>query len=77
MVDQVHLADAAGGGVMARACLEDAIRPKGRFRVVCYAEDGSIRWEEDVPNLVTDAGRTDVLEKFFRRSATRLHGMSV
>lgn len=39
------------------------------YHVVCYAPDGSIKWEERKRNLLTNEGLNDLLDKYFKGSA--------
>lgn len=43
--------------------------PKFRYRVECRDSTGGLRWIEDVENLVTTAGKTDLVAKYFAGSA--------
>jgi hypothetical protein len=47
----------------------EGFNPCGTFKVVCQAEDGSIRWEDEFPNLVVNAGKNDLLNQYFRGSS--------
>ena len=48
----------------------DAIRaPRFHYSLKCIAADGSVRWTEEVDNLVTTAGKTDIVDKYFKGSA--------
>lgn len=47
----------------------DTQAPRFRYEVECFAADGSLRWREDVTNLVTTAGKTDLIDKYFKGSA--------
>jgi hypothetical protein len=44
-------------------------RFKNRYQFECRDKDGNLRWAEDVFNLTTTAGATDVLAKYFKGSA--------
>ena len=67
--DSVNFMDAAGGGLQAAHSVAESFDPKGVFKVVCHAADGSIRWEADFPNLVVTVGKNDLLDKYFLGSA--------
>jgi hypothetical protein len=67
--DSVNFMDAAGGGLQAGHSVAESFDPKGVFKVVCRAPDGSVRWEIDFPNLVVTVGKNDLLDKYFRGSA--------
>lgn len=62
----VNFSDAAGAGLQASHSVQDSIDPRGVFKVVCRAADGSIRWEIDFPNTVVTVGKNDLLDKYFR-----------
>lgn len=40
--------------------------PRFRYQVECIAPDGAVRWSEDITNLVTTAGKTDLIDKYFK-----------
>lgn len=52
------------GGGMA-----EAAEAHGRYRVQCFAPDGSLKWEDEIENLVTTAGKNDALDKYFSGSS--------
>jgi len=39
------------------------------YHVQCFGADGSLKWQEDVHNLVTNEGLDDVLNEYFKGSA--------
>ena len=43
--------------------------PFFRYEVECIAPDGSVRWRDGFTNLVTTAGKTDLIDKYFKGSA--------
>lgn len=43
--------------------------PRIRYAAVCLDADGNVKWEEDFENLVTTAGRTDIVDKYLKGSA--------
>lgn len=44
---------------------EDKIRVKGRWLVQCHNADGSLAWEEEVPNMVVSDALNDLLNVYF------------
>lgn len=69
MQDMIPATDQVSAGLMARAGLCDAIRaPSAVFEVECRAADGSLRWRETVRNVVTTAGKTDIVDKYLKGS---------
>lgn len=64
MNDQCSAAMVMGNGV---AESDDA--PFFIYEVECVGADGSVKWRESVKNLVTTAGKTDLIDKYFKGSA--------
>lgn len=54
---------AAGSGLAEAAALG------GRYRVECVGADGQVRWVDYIDNLVTTAGKNDLLDKYLAGSA--------
>ncbi len=54
---------------MSDLTLEALSAPRMIYNVECRDAAGNLRWVEEVPNLVTTAGKTDLIEKYFRGSA--------
>lgn len=67
--DNLPVADEAAAGLIMGHSAQDNIDVKGVFKVVCRAADGSIRWEDDLSNLVVTVGKNDLLNQYFRGSA--------
>lgn len=40
--------------------------PRFRYDVECIAPDGTLRWRDGFDNLVTTAGKTDLVDKYFK-----------
>lgn len=60
--------DACAGAVMRpTAC--DLINPKGRFVAECYDSHGSLKWREEISNLVTTVGKNKILDTIFANAA--------
>lgn len=43
--------------------------PRFKYLVTCVASDGTERWREEIENLVTTVGKTDIVDKYFKGSA--------
>lgn len=67
--DTLPTADKAAAGLLMGYTAQDSVDVKGVFKVVCKAADGSIRWEDDLSNLVVTVGKNDLLDQYFRGSA--------
>ena len=57
------------GLVASPALSERMATPHFRYQVECVAPDGTVRWTEDITNLVTTEGKNDLLDKYFKGSA--------
>ena len=45
-----------------------AVKASTLYHVECYGADGALKWSETVPNLVTNQGLNDLLDKTFKAS---------
>jgi hypothetical protein len=43
--------------------------PRAVFEAVCFDADGNEKWREIVPNLVLNAGKTDIVDKYLKGSS--------
>lgn len=43
--------------------------PYFTYQVECIGADGLVKWTEEYTNLVTTAGKTDIVDKYFKGSA--------
>lgn len=43
--------------------------PHFRYSITCVGADGREKWREEIENLVTTAGKTDIIDKYFKGSA--------
>lgn len=43
--------------------------PYFTYKVECVGADGQVKWTEEYTNLVTTAGKTDIIDKYFKGSA--------
>lgn len=66
--ETLQVSDEAAAGLLMGHSAQDSIEVKGVFKVVCRAADGSIRWEDDLSNLVVTVGKNDLLNQYFRAS---------
>lgn len=43
--------------------------PRITYLMQCFDEDGRLKWEEEFTNLVTTAGKTDIVDKYLKGSS--------
>jgi hypothetical protein len=41
----------------------------GKYKIECFAADGTLKWENEYDNLVTTAGKNDLLDKYLAGSS--------
>lgn len=46
--------------------MQVSLAPRFIYHVECVGADGRVKWVEDYENLVTTAGRTDIIDKYFK-----------
>lgn len=66
--EDLKFSDSSGICLKARHEALDIIDPRGAFKITCRGLDGSIRWEEESPNLVVTVGKNDLLNQYLRGS---------
>lgn len=70
MRELIAAADAVDAGAVLRAGLADDFKaPHAIIDIVCVGPDGVEKWREQVRNLVTTAGKTDIIDKYLKGSA--------
>lgn len=62
-----HSADMPAAGLVARPSMDsDLPAPRARFEFVCRDAAGREKWRDGFDNLVTNAGRTNILDTFLK-----------
>ena len=66
----VAAADDVSAGLSARTGVADSFPAPGMWiEAECVGPDGRVKWTERVHNLVTTAGKTDIIDKYLKGSA--------
>lgn len=69
MEDAGHAAAiAAAAAIMRTGIVEAGRAPHAIFDFECLGPDGQVKWRDRCTNLVTTAGKTDVLDKYLKGS---------
>ena len=59
-----------GAGLVAASGLVMAVgAPRFHYGFECFDENGELKWTDEFDNLVTTAGKNDLLDKYFKGSA--------
>lgn len=70
MKENVALGAGANAGVVTNPDLAEQSRaPRFVYSVECVGADGNVKWTDGFSNLVTTAGKNDILDKYFKGSA--------
>lgn len=57
------------GSIMTQHFTDEMNKINGAYHVECISADGTLKWEDDIENLITTAGKNDILDKYFAGSA--------
>ena len=66
--DQAHSADSTTAGLVAKTGFGESAKGGGVFHVQCFGEDGVLKWEDQMHNLVVNEGLQDMNTKYFAGS---------
>ena len=69
MLDKLNANDGISAGFIARNDAREAMEIHGRYHVECLGPDGSVKWTDDIDNLITTAGKNDLLTQYLKGSA--------
>lgn len=62
MSEDIKLGMMQSGGLDAQASIADLIKFKNMYKIECFGADGKLKWSEEFPNLVVDAGLNYMLD---------------
>jgi len=63
--EKINATEQLGASVTQNSNVLEDMKVTGVYTVSCIGADGIVRWEENVPNLVVNVGKTDLLNKYF------------
>ena len=66
-MEKANANDIAGSGLVARPTTSFEVKaPRLFYAFQCVKPNGEIRWSDEFANLVTTAGKTDLVDKYFK-----------
>ena len=68
-MEKANANEQLGASVQRGAGMAEEAQATGIYRAVCTKADGTIRWTDDVHNLVTTEGKNDALDKYLAGAA--------
>jgi hypothetical protein len=67
--DKAHSSDTATAGLVAKTGFSETAKGGGVFHVQCFDKDGTLKWEDQMHNLVVNEGLQDMNTKYFTGSS--------
>lgn len=69
LMDNASSQDKVGAAITRAVGSKDQVAAGGVFTVECIGSDGQVKWQEELKNLVVNAGLKDMNDKYFTGSA--------
>ncbi|QDV34912.1 hypothetical protein [Tautonia plasticadhaerens] len=70
MNENSNVSDSVNAGAVMNPGFESGLdAPKYTYKFECFDADGNLKWEDSFTNVVTTAGKTDLVDKYFKGSA--------
>lgn len=70
MIENIGASVGVAAGLTSNPDLAEQLSvPAFSYLIECFDERGNLKWSETIHNLVTTAGKTDIVDKYFKGSA--------
>jgi hypothetical protein len=70
MIEKLTAAAAAAAALGGMGAVGEQLHASGKYKIQCHEyEGGPLLWEEEIDNLVTTAGKNDLLDKYLAGSS--------
>ena len=66
--EKINAVDSMGVSIASNSGVAESLGATGIYEVTCIGADGQTKWSEMFRNLVTTAGKNDLLDKYFAGS---------
>lgn len=67
--EKMNAVEANAAGLVASPATDETMHIVGRYHVECIGADGQVKWTDVIDNLVTTAGKNEMLEKYLEGSS--------
>ena len=64
--EKINPVDVSGAEIARAGDMQEQIKVKGHYDVVCVGSDGATKWVDAIENIVVTVGKNDLLTQYFK-----------